>query len=115
MTKEYIIYWDILKAFAIFLVIWAHAMQFLAADDTYFYRENVTQVIVSSYMPLFMIVSGFFSYSLMNKRFIEVLKMQFVRRIVSSIIWHVGVDLLLFVATLLLISVVTFLRCYLIV
>ena len=55
---------DVLKLFAIFLVVWGHCIQNLHSGD--FYSEPVYKIIYSFHMPLFMVISGFFSKSAMS-------------------------------------------------
>lgn len=55
-----LIYFDLLKLFAIFLVIEGHCVQHLL--DTNEYDEPLYSFIYSFHMPLFMTIAGFFSY-----------------------------------------------------
>lgn len=54
---------DILKCFAIILVLWGHSIQHLTARYAAStpYENNLYAFIYSFHMPLFMIVSGFFA------------------------------------------------------
>ena len=64
MQNPRLIYLDLLKSFAIFLVIWGHCIQFfLSSYECYDY---IYLVIYSFHMPLFMIISGFFSWNSFN-------------------------------------------------
>lgn len=97
ILKKRIAFLDVLKAFAIFLVVWGHSLQNLTADRSYWEYDACVQVIYSFHMPLFMMISGFFSVSLLKRELWDVIKKQFVRLIVPSITWHIGVSILLFV------------------
>lgn len=55
---------DVLKLFAIYLVIWGHCIQYLISR--YPPEEPMWYFIYSFHMPLFMIVSGFFLFHLIN-------------------------------------------------
>lgn len=74
------IYWlDWLKLFAMFLVVWGHAL-FHFADIPYEEKYvGVSGFIYSFHMPLFMTLSGYFSYKLMlglgdlKKKFIQLI------------------------------------------
>ena len=50
--------WDLLKTFAIFLVIWGHVEQFLVSGAEA--DRTVYRTIYSFHMPLFMTMAGFF-------------------------------------------------------
>lgn len=52
---------DLLKAFAIFLVVWGHVIQHCLSSV--YYEEPMYKLIYSIHMPLFMILAGFFSHS----------------------------------------------------
>lgn len=52
---------DLLKAFAIFLVVWGHVIQH--GLSSVYYEEPMYKLIYSIHMPLFMILAGFFSHS----------------------------------------------------
>lgn len=53
-----IIEFDIIKCLAIFLVLWGHSIQHLSDTG----RNNDAFVVISMFhMPLFMLISGFFS------------------------------------------------------
>ena len=48
---------DIIKGFAILLVLWGHAIQNLAQGDIY-YSDPFFRLIYSFHMPLFALVNG---------------------------------------------------------
>ena len=58
MTKR-LISFDLLKLFAIFLVLWGHCIQYFLS--THYSVDCVYRTIYSFHMPLFMMISGFFS------------------------------------------------------
>lgn len=62
-----ILYLDRLKCFAIFLVIWGHALQYFRSTD--YFDEPIYRIIYSFHMPLFMALSGYFSESSYRKGF----------------------------------------------
>lgn len=59
--KERILWLDLLKAFAIFLVLWGHCIQHLLPTEAT--EEPMYRFIYSFHMPLFMMLSGFFAAS----------------------------------------------------
>lgn len=66
---------DILKLFAIILVLWGHAIMHLTGPD---YRsDGVFTLIYSFHMPLFMMVSGFFAHSSLQLPFKELVTKKF--------------------------------------
>ena len=58
-----ILYWDVIKCFAIFMVVWGHSIEFLQSDTTKGWSDPVAAIIMSFHMPLFMTVSGYFARS----------------------------------------------------
>jgi len=57
---------DTLKFFAIFLVLWGHSIQHFRGGNAY---DNPMYVLIYLfYMPLFMIISGFFAKGAGNGR-----------------------------------------------
>ena len=67
MAKERDLVFDALKLFAIFLVLWGHAIQSLLSSDPH--SEPVYLLIYSFHMPLFMALVGFFSGKAMELPF----------------------------------------------
>lgn len=55
--------WDLIKAFAIFLVILGHCIQIM---DPLWQQNLVQRIIYSFHMPLFMFISGYFAMSSKN-------------------------------------------------
>lgn len=60
LRKERLASMDMLKGFAIFMVIAGHTIQYLISGD--YCDKSAYRVIYSFHMPLFMAISGFFSY-----------------------------------------------------
>ena len=60
---------DALKLFAIFLVLWGHAVQHLLSSEPA--TEPVYRFIYAFHMPLFMIISGFFGARLSEQSFVH--------------------------------------------
>lgn len=58
---------DFVKFIAIFMVLWGHIIQYLLPGICY--ENAVYQVIYSFHMPLFMIVTGYFSTSSLKRSF----------------------------------------------
>lgn len=67
--SERILSFDVLKCFAIFLVLWGHGIQHLTTADCV--ENPVYRWIYSFHMPLFMMVSGYFSAKSMSLEFLE--------------------------------------------
>ena len=67
--KERSQYLDIVKGFAIILVVFGHCLQFgtfLYANDKYF-ENNLYQFIYSFHMPLFTLISGYLFYGSISR------------------------------------------------
>lgn len=76
---------DVLKFFAIFLVLWGHSIQdFLSSN---YYDEPVYRIIYSFHMPLFMMISGYFSFSSMSLLPLVFLKKKFVQLVLPAFSW----------------------------
>lgn len=78
-----LIEFDIIKCLAIFLVLWGHSMLHFSSEDAS--RNWVYQIISSFHMPLFMLISGFFSVNSLNKGFKEIFKKKFMQLIYPTI------------------------------
>ena len=61
MGLQRIASWDVVKCVAIFMVVWGHALN--AFDASHLHCAQLYRFIYSFHMPLFMMVSGFFSAS----------------------------------------------------
>ena len=62
MSKR-ILYWDVIKCFAIFMVVWGHSIEMLQPDISKIWNDPIASTIISFHMPLFMTVSGYFARS----------------------------------------------------
>ena len=83
--KQRILYWDVIKAITIFLVIYAHGLQFFTEDENYWQTDFISQFIISFHMPLFMIVSGYFARSIFQQNFINIVKKKTLQLFVPSV------------------------------
>ena len=61
-TNQRLLTFDAIKIFAIFLVIWGHCIGELSSCDVA--NRSMYRIIYSFHMPLFMMISGFFSGNL---------------------------------------------------
>lgn len=87
--KERVLYWDVCKAIAIFLVIWGHSLQNLTTDNNYWLEDGISQILISFHMPLFMIISGYFAYSSLQKSFALVIRKKVVQLLLPSVVWGI--------------------------
>jgi surface polysaccharide O-acyltransferase-like enzyme len=84
---------DLLKAFAIFFVLWFHSFQALnnaimnPTNEHYFKTDPLNTFIASFNMPLFFMISGFLFSSSLKLSFKEVLWKRFTVLIIPNIIW----------------------------
>lgn len=85
--KQRILFWDITKSFAIFLVVWGHCLQNMTTTGNYFSTSLTCEVIISFHMALFMLVSGYFAYSSLSKPFGDVMKKRAVQLLLPSVTW----------------------------
>ena len=90
---------DFLKLYAIFLVLWGHSIQYFLSSN--YYDEPIYRIIYSFHMPLFMMISGYFSLSSMSLPPFEFLKKKFVQLILPVISWCVVLGILAFCYTIL--------------
>lgn len=96
MSNERIIVWDLLKLFAIFLVVWGHCMQHLLQLPT---NENSVFLWISSFhMPLFMCLAGLFAERTFKRPFKDYMLKRSRQLLLPWISWSL---ILLFVAFLL--------------
>lgn len=77
---------DLLKLFAIFLVLWGHCIQHMKSTNV---DEPVFLFIYSFHMPLFMMISGFFSGSSMSMKFWPLLKKKFIQLLLPCLTWYI--------------------------
>lgn len=59
MEKNRLIEFDLLKAFAIYLVILGHVLQYVVFKSIFF-KDPLWCFIYTFHMPLFILISGFF-------------------------------------------------------
>ena len=77
---------DVLKCFAIFLVLWGHGIQHLTTgecEDNYLFRW-----IYSFHMPLFMLVAGFLSIKSSELPFFSFLGKKIKQIILPAFVWQ---------------------------
>lgn len=84
-----IAYWDVTKAIAIFLVVWGHCIQNLAADKDYWLNDLVCQIIYSFHMPLFMIISGYFAFFSFAKPYKYTILKKAKQLLIPSVSWYI--------------------------
>lgn len=85
---------DIIKLYAIFLVLWGHCIQYLLSSD--FFEEPVFRVIYSFHMPLFMMVSGYFSKSSMSLPFCSFIKKKLIQLWLPIFSWVIVLQTITF-------------------
>lgn len=83
--KERLPYWDLLKLFLIFLVIWGHCIRGFSTSD--YVGSIIYRIIYSFHMPLFMMISGYFSVSSMSMEIVSFLQKKFWNLIYPCLIW----------------------------
>lgn len=76
---------DALKLFAIYLVIWGHCIQ--EFNSLPCHEISMYRYIYSFHMPLFMMISGFFSVSSLKLKFIIFIKKKFKDLIYPVLAW----------------------------
>lgn len=77
---------DLLKAFAIYLVIWGHAIMHFQPD---FEKSVCFIVIYAFHMPLFMMLSGYFATSSMKLEVSDLLSKKFRQLLLPCISWGI--------------------------
>ena len=77
---------DLLKAFAIYLVIWGHAIMHFQPD---FEKSVCFNVIYAFHMPLFMMLSGYFATSSMKLGVSDFLSKKFRQLLLPCLSWGV--------------------------
>lgn len=85
MAASRILLFDLLKAFAIFLVVWGHVIQYFLSSDSQ--TEPVYRFIYAFHMPLFMMVSGYFAGSSLDRPVLPMLRKRFMQLIVPCVTW----------------------------
>lgn len=96
-NKARLIEFDLLKCLAIFLVVCGHAIMHLSSNDK---TENEFYTFIYSFhMPLFMLISGFFSAKSLELPFRDLFKKKFIQLIYPCISFGIIfylIDLLVF-------------------
>lgn len=80
-------FFDFLKMFAMFMVLWGHCIQHLQAGEVW--EEPIHKLIYSFHLPLFMMIAGFFSLSSFKLTFKELLKKKGSQLILPCFTWGV--------------------------
>lgn len=62
------LYWNIVKGFAIFLMIYGHCIQHSSLGSFDFFENKIFKLIYSFHMPLFMLTSGYLFFFSFHKR-----------------------------------------------
>lgn len=68
-NKERMIWMDLLKLFAIFLVLWGHSVQHLLKSPIDPWDRPLYKFIYAFHMPLFMMIAGYFATGVTKLRF----------------------------------------------
>lgn len=77
---------DVVKLIAIFLVLWGHCVQSMLSSDPY--KDMVYIYIYSFHMPLFMILSGYFSFNSLNSKImLKGIINRFKQLIIPTLFW----------------------------
>lgn len=76
---------DLLKVFAIFFVLWGHCIQYFLS--THYSDDSIYRVIYSFHMPLFMMVSGYFSIQSYHLTYKSFFNKKFHALITPVLIW----------------------------
>lgn len=85
VTTKRLLSFDALKLFAIFLVIWGHCIQ--EFNSLPCHEISMYRYIYSFHMPLFMMISGFFSVSSLKLKFSIFIKKKFKNLIYPVLAW----------------------------
>lgn len=67
MEKYRSLYIDVVRGFAIFLVVFGHCIQYGSEYSDSYFVNPVFKFIYSFHMPLFMLISGYLFYASVNK------------------------------------------------
>lgn len=90
--KQRIIYLDVVKCVAIFLVIWGHVIEFMGIQRD----ESIARVFIYSFhMPLFMLLSGYFSASSFSRTFKSFITKKSIQLLIPIFSWTVIISLFL--------------------
>ena len=77
---------DFVKGCCIFLVVWAHTIQNMGNEGS-FWSNPIHIFICSFHMPIFMLISGYFFSSSIHYRVGEVIRKKFIQLIVPCVGW----------------------------
>lgn len=80
-----IVSWDVIKFIAIFFVVWGHALN--AFDLKHEHCYELHRFIYSFHMPLFMIVSGYFSASSFQMNVLAFLRKKGIQLLLPAFSW----------------------------
>lgn len=86
MSKQRILYIDLLKLFTIYLVLWGHAIMHFQPD---YEQSYIFRTIYAFHMPLFMMLSGYFAPSSMLLGIREFFPKKFRQLLLPCISWGV--------------------------
>ena len=87
MQKTRILYFDAIKLIAIYLVLYGHCVQHLT--DGYEYENPLYIFIYSFHMPLFMIISGYFSVNSYQEGALFFLRKKSINLLLPCITWGI--------------------------
>lgn len=88
MENKRIEYIDFIKGVCIFLVVWAHSIQNMSPNNTFW--ENPVHIFISSFhMPIFMLLSGFFFNHTFSKNTSFIIKKKFLQLIIPCFGWSI--------------------------
>lgn len=82
-----IIWVDVLKCLAMFLVLWGHCIQHFTNLD--FCNNPVFLFIYSFHMPLFMMLSGYFASNLLKRSYLNVFTSKFLQLLLPTLIFGI--------------------------
>jgi len=87
---------DYLKGWLILLVVWGHAIQYLAYQDARFGAVPIFRLIYIFHMPLFMAVSGYVGFGAIQRMAVPVYASRRIRQVLAPILgWAIVFRLLL--------------------
>ena len=92
--KQRILSVDFVKFISIFLVVWCHVIEGIDTDG--FWQNSVHHVVYSFHMPLFMLLSGYFSYSSLNKDWKEIFVSKFCQLILPTFLFYIIQEFILY-------------------
>lgn len=80
-------FFDFLKMFAMFMVLWGHAIQHLQTSDVW--GNIMHKIIYTFHLPLFMMIAGFFCISSMNLNSFTFFKKKGTQLLLPCITWSI--------------------------